>query len=78
MGFTLKDILSRSGVKQLEETKAAVEVICPSGKQTYMMKSEARHIALQMNRKNLGRAMKAYRCDWCEHFHVGHSRGRHD
>lgn len=36
-------------------------------KRTYTTKTEAKLIA-----RNLGKIIQAYRCPWCENYHVGH------
>lgn len=43
---------------------------CPSGKRGYSVKADARRVASAMRRE--GSKVRAYLCDRCPNFHVGH------
>lgn len=43
---------------------------CPTGKRGYAIKGDARKVASAMRRE--GAKVRAYPCDQCEEFHVGH------
>ncbi|WP_251153721.1 hypothetical protein [Cellulosimicrobium sp. Marseille-Q4280] len=43
---------------------------CPTGKRGYMDKGDAKKVASAMRRE--GTKVRAYPCDQCSEFHVGH------
>lgn len=43
-------------------------------KRGYTKKSDARVIAKRMNRKSEGGRLRAYSCNYCTQYHVGHIR----
>jgi hypothetical protein len=47
--------------------------VCPTGKVVFVTKADAQAALGRMaaHRTN----MRAFRCAWCEKFHVGHRRG---
>jgi hypothetical protein len=66
MAFTLRDLLGPHAPVIIDE--------CPSGKPPFPTKAAAQHALRPINRLQRP-PMQAYRCDYCERYHIGHSRG---
>lgn len=43
-------------------------------KRVYIDKKEAKKVAVKMNRKTTTGRLRAYSCDYCNGYHVGHIR----
>lgn len=72
MAFTLGDILGTGG-ESSPSPEPERPTICPTGK-TPLCKREARQLAQRVNRTQRTN-MKAFRCGWCERYHLGLRRG---
>lgn len=46
-------------------------------KRTYLNRKEAKKVATEMNRKTNSGRLRAYSCNYCENYHVGHIRPSH-
>lgn len=69
MSFKLGDILKVTPTILTQEDR------CVTGKRVFYSKVEAQTSGYNANAKNRQRsAMKAYRCDFCAWFHLGHRR----
>ena len=68
MGFLLRDLLAR--VPEQMESRFQ----CPTNKTAFDTKAEARRALTRIN-PGQRRAMRAYRCTYCERYHLGHRRG---
>lgn len=68
MGFKLGDI-----VKNLPAIMVN-PFVCPTGKKAYPTKAAARK-ALQLINITQRRNMRAFRCNYCDQYHLGHRRG---
>jgi len=71
MSFTLRQLLGDRALVVIRE--------CPTGKHVYPTKDAARRAAAAINRVHVHRAdrcrpMHAYRCAYCDRFHLGHRR----
>lgn len=44
------------------------------GKRRFVAEQPAVQEALKVNRREKGRNLKAYPCEFCHHWHIGHSR----
>jgi hypothetical protein len=55
--------------------ESAGSFTCPTNKTAYKTKREAQ-AALGMSNPGERSAMHTYRCAYCEHYHLGHRRGR--
>ena len=68
VGFKLEDVLAHP--------LPAIPVDrCPTGKTVYATKALAREKMKTINHHIKGRPMQAYRCGYCEKYHLGHKRG---
>jgi hypothetical protein len=47
---------------------------CPVGKVGYVTKQAAKRVLWLVNRTNLGQPMRAFRCQYCWLWHLGHRR----
>ena len=69
MGWTLRELL-RTIPAVMED-----RFCCPTGKQPFPTKRAAR-VALRKINPKQRTAMCAFRCGYCERYHLGHRRGR--
>jgi hypothetical protein len=47
---------------------------CPRGKSIFYTKADAREMLTRVNATQRT-PMRAFRCDYCGHWHIGHRRG---
>jgi hypothetical protein len=47
-----------------------------TAKTIFYAKTEARQAVQQINRRSQRTPMRAFRCGFCDYWHVGHARGR--
>lgn len=66
MGFKLAEIVNLPASLEAPE-------VCPTGKTAFATKAEAQKEAKRINRIQRG-VMRAFRCDYCERYHLGHRR----
>lgn len=67
MGFTLEDVLRSKPDIPLDR--------CVTDKTVYRTKREAQEAARYNNGRNMGkRQMRAFRCGYGVHYHLGHRR----
>ena len=66
MGFKLEEILTEQPVIPLDR--------CVTGKTAYPTKAAAQAAVVAVNRQ-MGAPMNAFRCLYCERYHLGHRRG---
>lgn len=80
MAFKLKDVAAAHGPVPTTVVAAPVEDpvetwLCPTGKIPYASKAKARQASRLANTVQRN-AMHSYRCDLCDHYHLGHRRGQ--
>jgi hypothetical protein len=66
MGFKLAELLAERPILPLDR--------CATGKTVYSTKAAARAAVTDINQK-IGTPMKAFRCGFCDRYHLGHRRG---
>ena len=67
MSFKLAEVL-----QQTPDALLARDV-CPVGKVPYYTKADAQEAVRRINRKHAA-AMRAFRCSYCDRYHLGHRR----
>lgn len=76
----LQEALVKAGLVKAEKPTPKEPVIvpgvaCPTGKAAFVSKKAAKNMQRTSNRRNQQQvAMRPYRCDFCMHIHLGHSR----
>jgi hypothetical protein len=71
MAFTMRELLGDRAPVIVDE--------CPTGKHIYREKADARRAAVAINRVHVHQAdrcrpMRAFRCAYCDRYHLGHRR----
>lgn len=72
---TGEHVNARTGVRTPQHAPPEPELHCVTGKRCYPSKRAARDAAGKENRRQLDRRhLNAFRCGWCEKYHLGHRR----
>lgn len=66
MGFKLADLITNADQFDVYE--------CPTGKKGFDTKEQAKKALRKVN-SSMRHTMRAFRCDYCERYHLGHRRG---
>jgi hypothetical protein len=50
------------------------DIVCPLGKQAYTTRERANAAKRTFNREAALQVTTVFRCDYCDHYHLGHRR----
>ena len=75
MKFMLGEVAGLVSPEKAAEMRSGADIVCPTGKRVFLTKDAALHTGRAVNRRfDQNQTKSAFRCDYCQYFHLGRRR----
>lgn len=75
MKITLGEVAGLVSPEKAAEMRSGADIVCPTGKRVFLTKEAAMASRRRVNTVKTNNDTKgAFRCDWCQFFHLGRRR----